>query len=224
MFKRYLWCIALALSLSGSAYAAKGGSLGTRTLQQKLVNSKLGRTVAVGLLGITITCGGITGCGKGNNPVTPTETEVVEVTEVTETVQVVTHYDGDSIYFELGGTTYEGRVVEGVSADEVLVTLADGSDMVINVDRIGGTLIADHPDLGTRVVLLSKQEGESTLSGDIVKVYGDMRKIEITRVTFKDGTIEVLDVPRVRFVAEDTDFEEGGYLTLEEFAKWLNWQ
>ena len=34
-----------------------------------------------------------------------------------------------------------------------------------------------------------------------------------------DGTSVVLDVPRIRFVDEDTDFGDGGYLTLEEFFR-----
>ncbi len=173
------------------------------------------------VLGITFVCGGITGCGNGDGPVTPTETETGQVTE---TVQVVTRYDGDDIYFELDGTFYEGRVVEGVSADEVLVNVSDGSDMIINVNDIGGTVIADHPDLGVKVKLLGEQGDEANLTGRIVRGYDDgVRKIEIYKVQFRDGTAENLDVSRIRFVHEDADFENGGYLTLEEFGdRFLN--
>lgn len=219
--KRYLCCVALALCVSGSAYASKNPA--SRGLMQKVkagvIESKLGRSVLAGIAGGIIICS-IPGCGNGTNPVTPTETETVQVTEVTETVQVVTHYDGDSIYFELDGTIYEGHVVEGVSADEVLVSVSDGSDMIINVNDIGGTVIADHPDLGVKVKLLGdRNKGERTLDGKIVDVYDDgVRKIEIFNVNFMDGGREFLDVPRIRFVDEDKDFEGGGFLTLEEFA------
>ena len=137
-----------------------------------------------------------------------------------EKVQVVTRFDGDSIYFKHDDTIYEGRVVEGVSPDEVLVALADGGEKVIYVDHIGGTLIADHPDIGVRVKLLGdRDKGESTLTGDITAGYTDgMRKIEIIAVHFIDGGFERLDVRPIRFVHVNTDFEDGGYLTLAEFA------
>ena len=183
-------------------------------LAHKLANSKLGRTAVAGWLGISLVCGGISGCGNGDG--TPTETEVV--TEVA--VQVVDRYDGDSIYFELRGTVYEGLVIEGVSADEVLVSVVGHSDMVIDVDDISGTLIADHPDVGTAVVLLgNRDKGEETVMGKIEGGYTDgARKIKIFAVHFLDDTVKELDVPRIRFVHEDTDFKDGGYLTYEEFA------
>ena len=168
------------------------------------------------VLGITFVCGGITGCGNGDGPVTPTETETGQVTE---TVQVVTRYDGDNIYFELDGTFYEGRVVEGTSANEVLVNVSDGSDMIINVNDIGGTVIADHSDLDIEVVLQGDQDkGEKLLYGKIDRVFDDgVRKIKILSVHFVDGGVKNLD--DIRFVHEDADFfEEDGYLTLKEFA------
>ena len=109
-------------------------------LTHRIANSRVARTTVAVLLGITVACGGITGCDNGEDIITETETEGVETT-----VQVIADYDGDSIYFELAGTTYEGRVVVGVSLNEVLVRLADGSEMTINVDHIAGTLIDDHP-------------------------------------------------------------------------------
>ena len=136
--------------------------------------------------------------------------------------RVEDRYDGDNIYFEQGSTIYEGRVVKGVSETEVLVRLEDGGEKVINVDRIAGTRIDDHPDRDTRVVMLGERAGEETLSGKIVAVYDNgVRKIEIFAVTFVDNTVKKLDVPRIRFVHVDTDFEEGGYLTLDEFGRWL---
>ena len=234
--KHYLGCIALALCLAGSAYATnKGGNLGTRAMARikagvesrlfsdgklapKLANSKLGRTAVAGLLGITIAC---SGCGNGDGLVTPTETEVVEVTEITEVTEVTKVYDGDIIYFKQGGIIYEGRVVEGVSADEVLVSLADGSEMVIAVDRIAGKRIAAHPDLGVQVVMLGdRDQGEKLLVGRIAGVYTDgVRKIKFVTADFVDGRFEKLDVPRIRLVHENKDFEDGGYLTLEEFFR-----
>jgi hypothetical protein len=183
-------------------------------LAHKLADSKLGRTAVAGFLGITLVCGGISGCGNGDG--TPTETEVVS--EVA--VQVVDRYDGDSIYFELRGTIYEGLVIEGVSADEVLVSVVGHSDMVINIDDIGGTLIADHPDLGVKVKMLGdRTQGEKSLTGKIFAVYNDgVRKIEIHHIQFIDGTRENPDPRRIRFVAKDTDFEDGGYMTIDEFA------
>ena len=229
--KHYLCGVTLVLCVGGSAYANKNPA--ARGLMQKfkagiasklpsdgklahkLANSKLGRTAVAGFLGITLVCGGISGCGNGDGLITPTETEVVS-----EVVQVVERYDGDSIYFELGGTIYEGRVIEGVSADEVLVSVAGTSDFLINIDDIGGTLIADHPDLGVKVMMLGEREGEKIFHGKITGVYGDnTRKIELFSVEFVGGGGERLDVPRIRFVAKDTDFEDGGYLTREEFGR-----
>ena len=228
--KHYLCCVALVLCVGSSAYANKNPA--ARGLMQKfkagiasqlpsdgklahkLANSKLGRTAVAGLLGITLACGG-TGCGNGDGLITPTETEMVEVA-----VQVVDRYDGDSIYFELRGTVYEGLVIEGVSADEVLVEVAGSSDMVININDIGGTLLADHPDVGVKVKILGdRAQGEKMLTGKITAGYNDdVRKIEIHAIKFIDGRFERLDDRRIRFVHEDTDFEDGGYLTLEEFA------
>ena len=188
-------------------------------LAHKLADSKLGRTAVAGWLGISLVCGGISGCGNGDGLVAPTETEVVS--EVA--VQVVDRYDGDSIYFELRGTIYEGRVVEGVSADEVMVSVVGHSDMVINIDDIGGTLIAAHPDLGVKVMMLGdRTQGEKMLTGRIFAVYDDgVRKIEIHHIKFIDDTREILDDRRIRFVHEDTDFEDGGYLTREERARFV---
>ena len=184
-------------------------------LTHRIANSKVARTTVAGLLGITVACVGISGCDTGEDIVTETETKAE-----TEVVEVPDRYDGESIYFEQGGTTFEGLVVKGVSIHEVLVRLADGSEMTINVDRIAGTLIADHPDIGTTVKLLSKQKGELRLTGRIVAVYtGGMRKIRILNIYFVDGRREVLDVPCILFVHEDTDFKDGGYLTREEFAR-----
>ena len=153
------------------------------------------------------------GC-RGDDTVTPTETETVEVTN---------RYVGEDVYFEMGGSFLEGYVVEGVSADEVRVRLDDNSEMVISVDQIGGRLIADHPDLETEVVLLGdKQKGEDTFSGRIVGVYDDgMRKIEIYSMQFLDGESEPLTPRRILFVPKDTPFEDGGYLTTDEYVQWL---
>ena len=173
------------------------------------------------VLCLTVACIGV-GCGTGDDVVTPTEPEVVEVTEVTETVQVITRFDGERIYFEQGGTIYEGRVVEGVSATDVLVRVDDGGgDMVISAFDIKGTLIADHPDIGIEVVLRGDwDKGEKRLSGRIVTVYDNgVRKIKLLTVTLVDNTFEKLDVPRIRFVHEDTDYNDGGYLTLDELAR-----
>ena len=176
----------------------------------------------VWVLGITVVCIGV-GCGNGD-VVTPTETEtetvqITEVTETVETLEVTDRYVGDSIIFELFGTVHEGRVVEGVSEDEVRVRMADGSEEVITVNQIAGTLIADHPDLETKVVLMGdRDKGEEVVSGGIKRVYDNgVRKIEITRVTLMDGRVKNID--RIRFVHEDTEYNEGGYLTREEFAR-----
>ena len=169
------------------------------------------------ILLLTLTWGGFSGCG-GDEIVSPTETEVVEVTEVTEVTDL---YDGDIIYFKQAGIIYEGRVVKGVSATEVLVRLADSSEMVIGVAHIGGKRIAAHPDVGVRVVLLGdRNKNEKLLNGEIVAVFGDgMRKIEIFAVKFMDGTSVVLDVPHIRLVHKDTDYGDRGYMTLEEFFR-----
>ena len=136
--------------------------------------------------------------------------------------RVEDRYDGDSIIVEQGGTIYEGRVLEGVSEDEVLVRLTDGSDEVVNVNDIAGTLIEDHADLQTPVMLLSGREGENLLRGKIVAVYDNgVRKIEMTRVTFMDGSAKKLDGTRIRFVHEDTEFGDGGYWTLDEWARFI---
>ena len=185
---------------------------------------KLVRAAVAGLLGIIFVCGGISGCDNGEDIVTPTETE----TEGVETtVPVISDYDGDSIYFKQGGTIYEGRVVEGVSADEVLVRFADGSEMVVDVDLIAGTWITRHPDVGTKVVMLGERAGESTLDGEVVKVFSDgVRKIKIVIVTFVNKRFEWLEVPRIRYSLEAQDKDDflkgGGYLPAEEFAEWID--
>ena len=176
---------------------------------------------------ITLVSGGIGGCGGGDVVTPPTETEVPPTeTEVVEptvpVVEVLDRYDGKSIIFVADGTIHEGHVIEGISEDVVLVRLADGSEVPIAVIRIKGTLIANHPDLGTEVVMLSEQEGERRLRGEIIQVYDGVRKIEIFGITFDDGRVEWLDVPRIRFVHKDTNLEDGGYLTLDEFAELLD--
>ena len=166
------------------------------------------------ILLLTLTWGGFSGCG-GDEIVSPTGT--VEAVEVTD------QYVGDNIYFKVGGTFNEGYVVEGVSADEVKVRLDDRSTLTISVDSVRGARIAAHPDVGVRMVLLGKQGNEKILIGRIVDVFDDgMRKIKISTIEFIDNTIEKLDVPRIRFVHKDTDFEDGGYLTREEFFRLVN--
>ena len=133
--------------------------------------------------------------------------------------KVEDRYDGDSIIFEQGGTIYEGRVLEGVSEDEVLVRLTDGSDEVVNVNDIAGTLIEDHADVEVYVLLLGdRDKDEIVLGGDIVAVYDNgVRKIKLLDVNFMDGRFEHRD--GIRFVHEDTDFGDGGYITLDEWAR-----
>ena len=172
---------------------------------------------------ITLVSGGIGGCGGGDVVTPPTETEVVEATETAEVVEVMDRYDGDDIIFVQFGIVHEARVIEGVSKDEVRVRLADGSEQVVHEDSIAGTLIDDHPDIGIEVVMLGDlDKGERRLRGKVADVYGAVRKIEISTVILMEGGREVLDVPRIRYERKDTDFEEGGYLTLDEFAEWLD--
>ena len=201
----------------------------TKSYRSTIFFSKYCLWCVAWVLCITIFCVGV-GCDTGDDVVTPTEPEGVEPT--VPTVEVIDRYDGDSILFEenviIRGERvtiiYEALVIEGVSEDEVLVRLVDGSKQVLPVDRIAGTLIDNftHPDLGTLVKLLGEQEGESTLTGKIVGVYDNgVRKIEIFNVIFVEGGGERLDVPRIRLVHEDTDFEDGGYLTRDEFREWL---
>ena len=172
------------------------------------------------ILLLTLTCTGISGCG-GDKIVSPTGT--VEAVEVTD------QYVGDNIYFKIDGTFNEGYVVEGVSANEVKVRLDDRSTMTISLDRVRGTRLADHSDVGVQVVLLGdRNKGEKLLVGRIVDVFDDgMRKINITSMDFMDGRFEALDVRRIRFVDKDIEFKFGGYLTLEEYKELLkklnNW-
>ncbi len=103
-----------------------------------------------------------------------------------------------------------GYVVEGVSANEVRVRSADGSDTTISINSIKGTLLDDHPDLGIPVVVLGDRETELYTAGDITAVYDDgMRKIELFMVRYPDGTLTDLDPKRIHFAHEDADFEEG---------------
>ena len=185
--------------------------------------SKLRQAGMAGLLILGLICGGISGCGTedGDKPTSPVDEPVVGQTEPDE-VHITDLYVGDSIYFEEGGTIYEGLVIDGVSNDEILVRLTDGSEEVINHKRIAGTLIADHPDLEVRVVLSGdRDQGEKTLTGDIIAVYDNgLRKIKIFNIDLIEGGREFLDPPRIRFVHEDTKYRDGGYLTLDEFD-WL---
>ena len=163
------------------------------------------------ILLLTLTWGGFSGCG---------EDEIVGPTGTIETVEVTDQYVGDNIYFKVGGTFHSGYVIEGVSADEVKVRLDDGSTETISVDSVRGTRRADHPDVGVEVVMLGEKRNEKLLHGEIADVFDDgMRKIEIFAIKFLDGTFERLDSHRILFVHKDTDFEDGGYLTLEEFFR-----
>ena len=166
------------------------------------------------ILLLTLTWGGFSGCG-GDEIVSPTGT--VEAEEVTD------QYVGDNIYFKVGGTFNEGYGVEGVSADEVKVRLDDRSTLTISVDSVRGTRLVAHPDLEVVVTILGdRDQGEELLVGRIAGVYTDgMRKIKIINIEFMDDRREVLDVPLIRFVHEDTDFKYGGYLTLEEYKELL---
>ena len=187
-------------------------ALGKDALARNVANSKPAYMVAAGLLGITIACTGISGCG-GDEIVSPTGT--VEAVEVTD------QYVGDNIYFKVGGTFYEGYVVEGVSADEVKVRLDDRSTMTISLDRVRGTLLADHSDVGVEVLLLGdRNKNEKTLTGIIVDVFDDgMRKIRIYVIQFTDDRPSKRGLSLIRFVDEDIEFKEGGYMTLEEYKE-----
>ena len=152
---------------------------------------------------------------------------------------VIDRYNSASIYFKIGDTFYERRVVEGVSADEVLVRLADGSEMTINVDRIGGTLLADQPDIGSEVFLLPEKvipddlpdpevDGklDSTLIATMEAVYSNgMRKLKLLGVWIDvGGRIRFFDTPGIYFVHEDTKFQDGGYVTREELGRMIGGQ
>ena len=89
-----------------------------------------------------------------------------------------------------------------------MVRLDDGSEKVLSVHRIAGTLIPDHPDIEREVVVLGdRDKGEKRLLGKIVAVYDNgVRKIEIL------GSV------KIRFVDKTTKLEDGGYWTLEQLA------
>ena len=172
------------------------------------------------ILLLTLTWGGFSGCGGD---------EIVSPTGPVEAVEVTDQYVGDNIYFKVGGTFNEGYVVEGVSANEVKVRLDDRSTLTISLDRVRGTRIADHSDVGVTVILLGdRNKNEKTLSGIIVDVFDDgMRKIRIYVIQFTDGRPSKRGLSLIRFVDEDTDFKDGGYLTSEEYIELLkklnNW-
>ncbi len=189
--KNYLWCATLA--------------------------HKLARTTVGGLLGLAFACWGLSSCGEDDSVTESVTAEGEAVVEVTD------RYVGDSVYFKIGDTFHAGAVLEGVSADEVKVRLDDRSEKVVSIDRIRGTLLADHADIGVVVKLLGdRNKGESTLNGEIVGVYDDgMRKIEIFSISHLGGGGERLDVYRIRFAHRDTDYARGGYLTLDEFARFV---
>ena len=175
---------------------------------------KLARTTMAGVLGLAFACWGLSGCGEDDSV---TESVTAEVEKVNE------DYDGENIYFKIGDTIYGGKVLEGVSADEVKVRLDDRSEKVVSVDRIRGTLLADHSDIGVEVIMLGRQRGEARLFGIISGVYDlvngtDAGRIKITRIRYSDGRREVLDVPRIYFIRVGTPLEKGGYLTREQFA------
>ena len=165
------------------------------------------------ILLLTLTWGGFSGCG-GDEIVSPTGT--VEAVEVTD------QYVGDNIYFKIDGTFNEGYVVEGVSANEVKVRLDDRSTLTISVDSVRGTRLADHSDVEVIVVMRGdRNKNEKIARGEIVDVFDDgMRKIKMLTVSLIDGTRA--HKHGNRFVHEDTDFEDGGYLTREEFFRFEN--
>ena len=74
---------------------------------------KLARTTMVGLLGLAFACGGLSGCGEDDSVSESVTAEGEEVVEVTD------RYVGESVYFVIDNTVYDGYVIEGVSADEV---------------------------------------------------------------------------------------------------------
>ena len=167
------------------------------------------------ILLLILTWGGFSGCG-GDEIVSPPGT--VEAVEVTD------RYVGDNIYFKIDGTFNEGYVVEGVSANEVKVRLDDRSTLTISLDRVRGTRIADHSDVGVEVVLLGdRNKNEDSLGGEIVAVFDDgMRKIRIYVIEFTDDRPSKRGLSLIRFVDKDIEFKEGGYLTLEEFFRFIN--
>ena len=151
------------------------------------------------------------GCG-GDESVS----EMPEVVDdsTPEVVEITNSYEGDDIYFEVDGIFYEGHVTAHVSADEIHVLLDDHSKMVISIEQMGASLIADHPDVGVEVVLQSDRDGEILQYGSILAGYGNgTRKIKIDKVELVDGEIADLDPPRILYVHEDAGFLEGGVAT-----------
>ena len=108
----------------------------------------------------------------------------------------ITEYDGENILFEQGNTLYEGYVVKGVSATQVLVLLEDRSEKTIHVDRIRGREIPNHSSLGsvlpsgkisdvfiTLIPWDDAEDGWTRAAGMITGVYTDgTRKITIFRI------------------------------------------
>ena len=41
-------------------------------------------------------------------------------------------------------------------------------------------------------------------------------------IRYTDGNLTDLDPKRIRYVHKNTDFRKGGYLTVEEYEKWLD--
>ena len=139
---------------------------------------KLARTTVVGLLGLAFACWGLSGCSEDDSVTESVTPEVVEVTD---------RYVGERIYFKIGEDFHTGYVVKGVSENEVLVLLdEDRSEMTVDVDRIGGTEIADHPDTEEKQPFYTfipwgdSKTGVRIAGGYIKGVYSDgTRKISI---------------------------------------------
>ena len=73
------------------------------------------------------------------------------------------------------------------------------------------------------VLLDDENENVKTFTGEIVDVFDDgMRKIKILGFTHVDNSFFVLDGLLIFFVDEDTDFVDGGYLTVDEFFNLIN--
>ena len=204
-------CGALTIGIGSSAYANKG-----RGLLQKLNPSSwlskvtprrgdLGRAIAIGGLGLTLICGGITGCGEDGS--------------LTVTLAVTDLYESEYIYFIRDGIIYQAYVLHGFSSNEVMVRISDSNtEMVIHVDLVEGVLLANHHDLYADVMLKGDaQYGEDWLEGEITAVYNDgYREITVYAIYYEDGSYEELREPFTLFVHKNSHYSEGGYVFLAD--------
>ena len=98
---------------------------------------------------------------------------------------------GQHVHAIVDGQSYLGHVSQVVSSDEITLSLYSGTELVVTLAEVSGTIYLAHEDLGKAVILPSE---DLTMHGLVTSVYSDgYYQVMVGAQLDASGEVNILD-------------------------------